>query len=108
MFERVLPRHLEIIYEINQRFLAQVNRSFPGDTDLLRRVSIIDESMAAACAWLIWPCRQPHVNGVAAIHSELLKTRCSPIFTVSFPASLSTSPTHHAAPLVESGQSAFV
>jgi len=41
-FQRVLPRHLEIIFEINRHFLALVNHHFPGDSDLLRRVSIIE------------------------------------------------------------------
>ncbi|MEQ1629028.1 MAG: glycogen/starch/alpha-glucan phosphorylase [Gallionella sp.] len=74
-FERVLPRHLQIIYEINQRFLEQVNHQFPGDTDLLRRVSIIDESNGRRVRMAYLAIIGSHtVNGVAAIHSELLKT----------------------------------
>ncbi|MGB7344212.1 MAG: glycogen/starch/alpha-glucan phosphorylase [Pirellulaceae bacterium] len=74
LFSRLLPRLLEIIYEINERFLSQVAKQYPGDNDLLRRVSLIEEG------------GQPHiqmaylsivgsfsVNGVAALHTELLK-----------------------------------
>jgi len=74
-FERVLPRHLEIIFEINRRFLAVVNHHFPGDTGLLRRVSIIDENNGRRVRMAHLAVVGSHtVNGVAAIHSELLKT----------------------------------
>lgn len=74
-FERVLPRHLEIIYEINHRFLAQVNHQFPGDTELLRRVSIINETHGRRVRMAHLAVVGSHtVNGVAAIHSGLLKT----------------------------------
>ncbi len=74
-FERVLPRHLEIIYGINQHFLEQVNHRFPGDIDLLRRVSIIDEDHGRRVRMAHLAIVGSHtVNGVAAIHSELLKT----------------------------------
>ncbi len=74
-FERVLPRHLEIIYEINRHFLEHVNHHFPGDIDLLRRVSIIDEEHGRRVRMAHLAIIGSHtVNGVAAIHSELLKT----------------------------------
>lgn len=74
-FERVLPRHLEIIYEINRRFLAMVNHHFPGDTGLLRRVSLVDENNGRRIRMAHLAVVGSHtVNGVAAIHSELLKT----------------------------------
>ncbi len=74
-FERVLPRHLEIIYEINHRFLAQVNHQFPGDTELLSRVSIINEAHGRRVRMAHLAVVGSHtVNGVAAIHSGLLKT----------------------------------
>ena len=44
MFEKLLPRHLEIIYEINRRFLLRVHIAYPGDYEMQRRVSIIDET----------------------------------------------------------------
>jgi len=85
-FERILPRHLEIIYEINRRFLAQVNHNFPGDTDLLRRVSIIDENNGRRVRMAHLAVVGSHtVNGVAAIHSELLKTTLFADFHRIFP-----------------------
>ncbi len=85
-FERVLPRHLEIIFEINQRFLEQVNHNFPGDTELLRRVSIIDENNGRRVRMAHLAVVGSHtVNGVAAIHSELLKTTLFVDFHRIFP-----------------------
>ena len=85
-FARVLPRHLEIIFEINQRFLAQVNHNFPGDTGLLSRVSIIDESHGRRVRMAHLAVIGSHtVNGVAAIHSELLKTTLFADFHRIFP-----------------------
>jgi len=86
MFGRVLPRHLEIIYEINHRFLQQVNHRFPGDTELLSRVSIIDESHGRRVRMAHLAVVGSHtVNGVAAIHSELLKTTLFADFNKIFP-----------------------
>ena len=85
-FARVLPRHLEIIFEINHRFLAQVNHNFPGDTGLLSRVSIIDESRGRRVRMAHLAVVGSHtVNGVAAIHSELLKTTLFADFHRIFP-----------------------
>ncbi|MDX8379043.1 MAG: glycogen/starch/alpha-glucan phosphorylase [Gallionella sp.] len=85
-FKRVLPRHLEIIYEINRRFLAQVNHAFPGDTGLLRRVSIIDETNGRRVRMAHLAVIGSHtVNGVAAIHSDLLKTTLFADFNRIFP-----------------------
>jgi glycogen phosphorylase len=74
LFSRLLPRLLEIIYEINSRFLAQVEKHFPGNTEAQRRMSLVEEG------------ENPHirmaylaivgsfsVNGVAGLHTELLK-----------------------------------
>ena len=86
MFANVLPRHLEIIYEINHRFLAWVNHMFPGDTDLLRRVSIIDEEHGRRVRMAHLAVVGSHtVNGVAAIHSELLKSTLFADFHRIFP-----------------------
>jgi starch phosphorylase len=70
----LLPRHLEIIYEINTRFLHEVRAAFPGDYDRLARMSLIDESgerfVRMAHLATVGSYR---VNGVARIHSDLLK-----------------------------------
>ena len=74
MFEQFLPRHLEIIYEINRRFLDQVRAKFPGDTDRLRRMSLIGEEGGKCVRMAHLATVGSHaVNGVAALHSELLK-----------------------------------
>ncbi|XP_059497433.1 glycogen phosphorylase, muscle form [Stegostoma tigrinum] len=74
LFESLLPRHLTIIYEINRRHLENVARIYPGDNDRLRRMSLIEEgaikriNMAHLCI-----VGSHAVNGVARIHSEILK-----------------------------------
>ncbi|MBI5007831.1 MAG: glycogen/starch/alpha-glucan phosphorylase [Nitrosomonadales bacterium] len=74
MFEALLPRHLQIIYEINHRFLQQVMHQFPGDGDLLRRLSIIDEGNGRRLRMSHLAIVGSHtVNGVAALHTELMK-----------------------------------
>jgi starch phosphorylase len=74
MFERLLPRHLQILYEINARFMRDVATRWPLDSDHLRRMSIIDESgeksVRMANLAIVGSCS---VNGVAKLHSELLK-----------------------------------
>jgi starch phosphorylase len=73
MFEALLPRHLEIIREINRRFLEQVRERFPGDEALVRRVSVIDdggESRIHMASLAIVASRK--VNGVSALHSDLM------------------------------------
>ncbi len=68
LFGRVLPRHLEIIYEINRRFLDDVRRDHPGDEDLVRRVSLIDETGERHVRMAYLATVGSHsVNGVAAI-----------------------------------------
>ncbi|MEO8418852.1 MAG: glycogen/starch/alpha-glucan phosphorylase [Methylophilaceae bacterium] len=75
LFGRLLPRHLGIIYQINYDFLQMVNHKFPGDTELLSRVSIIDETHGRRVRMAHLAIIGSHtVNGVAALHSELLKT----------------------------------
>jgi starch phosphorylase len=74
MFEAMLPRHLQIIYEINHRFLQQVMHQFPGDGDLLQRLSIIDERGVRRLRMSHLAIIGSHtVNGVAALHTELMK-----------------------------------
>jgi glycogen phosphorylase len=74
LFGRVLPRHLEIIYEINRRFLDEVRARFPGDDGRLARMSLVDErgEKSVRMANLATVASQ-RVNGVAALHSELLR-----------------------------------
>ncbi len=74
LFERLLPRLLEIIYEINSRFLRIVSMKWPGDTDRLNRMSIIEEGPTRyiRMAWLAI-VGSFSVNGVAALHSQLLR-----------------------------------
>jgi starch phosphorylase len=74
LFRDMLPRHLEIIYEINQRFLDDVRAKFPGDTDKPARMSIIDESQGKYICMANLACVGSHsINGVAALHTDLLK-----------------------------------
>ena len=86
MFQKLLPRHLEIIYEINRRFLLRVHIAFPGDYEMQRRVSIIDETGEKFVRMANLAVIGSHsVNGVAAIHSELVKTDLFPDFVKLFP-----------------------
>ncbi len=86
LLQRVLPRHMQIIYEINHRFLQQVEISCPGDGDLMRKVSIIEEGphqqvrMANLCV-----VGSNKVNGVSALHSDLLRTETMPEFDKVYP-----------------------
>jgi starch phosphorylase len=74
LFGRVLPRHLEIILEINARFLDEVRVRFLGDHDRLARLSLIDEHGERHVRMANLACVGSHaINGVAALHTELLK-----------------------------------
>jgi starch phosphorylase len=86
LFGSLLPRHLEIIYEINRRFLQQVRLKYPGNEEILRRVSIIDEEGTKAVRMAnLATVASHHVNGVAALHSELVKTELFPEFAALWP-----------------------
>ncbi|KAK6596678.1 glycogen phosphorylase [Botrytis cinerea] len=75
LFQNLLPRHLQIIYEINLFFLQTVERKFPGERDLLGRVSIIEESQPKMVRMAFLAIVGSHkVNGVAELHSDLIKT----------------------------------
>jgi glycogen phosphorylase len=75
LFRRVLPRHLEIIFEINARFLDDVRIQFLGDEERLARMSLIDERGERYVRMAHLACVGSHaINGVAAMHSELLKS----------------------------------
>ncbi len=74
MLQQLLPRHLEIIYEINQHFCDQVRQKYPGDEDVVRRMSIIDESGMRYVRMANLACVGSHtINGVAELHTRLLK-----------------------------------
>lgn len=74
LVQNLLPRHLQIIYDINLQFLQQIEKKFPGDRDLLRRVSIIEESEPKMVRMGYLAIVGSHkVNGVAELHSELLR-----------------------------------
>jgi starch phosphorylase len=86
MIEKVLPRHIEIIYEINHQFMTQVEAKWPGNDDIKRKLSIIEESGERMV-------RMGHlsvigsfaVNGVAEIHSKLVKRDLFPEFDQLWP-----------------------
>ncbi|MBB3603866.1 starch phosphorylase [Mycolicibacterium sp. BK556] len=74
IFGESLPRHLELIYEINERFLDEVKAKFPGDEDRARRMSLIGEDGGKSVRMAHLATVGSHaVNGVAELHSELLK-----------------------------------
>lgn len=74
LFAQILPRHLEIIYEINLRFLDEVRIRFPDDDARLARMSLIDETGDRYVRMAHLACVGSHaINGVAALHTELLK-----------------------------------
>jgi len=86
LMEKVLPRHLQIIYEINHRFLRDVMHWRPGDTALLQRISIIDENHGKRVRMANLAIVGSHtVNGVAALHSELLKSNLFQDFDKFYP-----------------------
>ncbi len=86
MFEELLPRHLEIIYQINAWFLDQVRAKFPGDDDMISRVSLIDESGERRIRMAALSIVASHkVNGVSALHSELMVQTIFADFAKLFP-----------------------
>ena len=75
MFASLLPRHIEIIYEINARFLNTVRERFPNDEARLARMSLIDEHGEKFVRMAYLACvGSQHINGVAQLHTELLKS----------------------------------
>ncbi|HKQ04488.1 MAG TPA: glycogen/starch/alpha-glucan phosphorylase [Blastocatellia bacterium] len=86
LLERVLPRHLQIIFEINQRFSALLLEKWPGDWERLRRMSIIEEGERKQVRMGHLAIIGSHsVNGVAKLHSELVTTRLVPGFYQLWP-----------------------
>lgn len=84
---RLLPRHLQIIYEINQRFLDEVRHKFPGDTERVRRMSLIDERGVRRVRMSHLATVGSHkVNGVSAIHTDLMRDTIFRDFDECFPS----------------------
>ncbi len=86
LFEKTLPRHLQIIYEINHRFLLEVGCRYPGDAARQSRMSIIEESSPPQVRMAHLAIVGSHaINGVAELHSELVKTTLVPDFYEFWP-----------------------
>ena len=76
LFEVLIPRHLEIVYEINRRFLDEVRRRYPGDESRAQRMSLVEDGPVRKIRMAHLAVVGSHsTNGVAAIHSDLLRTR---------------------------------
>ncbi len=85
-FEQMLPRHLEIIYEINRRLIDDVRRRFPNDEGRVERVSLVEEGAERKIRMANLAIVGSHsTNGVAAIHSQLLRTMTVKDLAESFP-----------------------
>jgi starch phosphorylase len=86
MFERLLPRHLQIIYLINRDFLRAVEAAVPGDKDQLRRLSIIDDGGERRVRMAHLAIVGSHrVNGVAQLHSDLMRQQVFREFSQFYP-----------------------
>lgn len=86
LFSELLPRHLDIIYEINARFLDEVRQHYVGDDERIARLSLIDETGSKRIRMANLACVGSHaINGVAALHSDLLKTNVLKDFYALYP-----------------------
>jgi glycogen phosphorylase len=86
IMEKLLPRHMQIIYQINYEFLSAVSMKYPGDVERLRRMSIIDESGARYVRMAYLAIIGSHsTNGVAELHSNLLKNEVLKDFYEFYP-----------------------
>jgi len=86
LFQRLLPRHTEILFEVNRRFLDEVRHKFPNDDPRVSRMSLIDERGEKRVRMANLATVGSHkVNGVAALHSELLKTTVLSDFAALWP-----------------------
>lgn len=86
MFEKLLPRHMELIYEINDRFMKELAVEYPGDMDRLRRMSVIEEGNPKKIRMAHLAVIGSHsVNGVSELHTELIKTQLFKDFYEVFP-----------------------
>ncbi len=86
MLEKLLPRHLQIIYEINHRFLQRVAIAFPGDMQRMNRMSIVEEGDVKQIRMANLSIIGSHsTNGVAALHTDLLRSNLVPDFAALYP-----------------------
>jgi starch phosphorylase len=86
LFRKVLPRHLQIIFEINKRFLDEVEKKWPGDAGKKRTLSIIEEGHQQMVRMAHLSVIGGHsVNGVAALHTQLIKSDLFPEFDELYP-----------------------
>ena len=86
MFESLLPRHIQIIYEINRRFLIDVSKRFPGDPEKIRNMSLIEEGEEKMIRMAHLAIVGSHsINGVASIHTEILRKRLFRDFYEMYP-----------------------
>jgi len=83
LLERVLPRHLQIIQEINRRLLAEVERRFPGEVGMMQKVALISDGQVHMSNLAITGSHS--VNGVAALHSQLVTKTLAPDFYKIWP-----------------------
>ena len=89
MIEKILPRHLEIIYEINHRFMKEVDKQWPGDNAMKAKLSIIEEGNEKMVRMgNLSVIGSFAVNGVAEIHSQLVKQNLFPEFDQLWPGKL--------------------
>ena len=85
-FEQILPRHLQIIYEINTRFMEEVKKRFPGETERMERMSLVAEHWERKIRMAHLAIVGSHsVNGVAALHSEIIKNQLFRDFYEMYP-----------------------
>jgi starch phosphorylase len=86
LFQKVLPRHLQIIFEINKRFLEHLDALWPGDTKMKQTLSLIEEGGVQMVRMAHLSVVGSHsVNGVAELHTELLKKHLFPAFDLLYP-----------------------
>ncbi|MFZ4386615.1 MAG: glycogen/starch/alpha-glucan phosphorylase [Chthoniobacterales bacterium] len=86
LFQKVLPRHLQIIFEINKFFLREVDSKWPGDVEMVRKLSLIEEGNPQMVRMANLSVVGSHsVNGVAELHTQLLKRDLFPEFDALYP-----------------------
>lgn len=84
-FERLLPRHLELILEINNRFMNDVRKKYPNDPERWKRLSLVEDNPRNIRMANLAVVGSYSINGVAALHTELLKTRVLTDFALLWP-----------------------